>query len=91
LSRRHKIAAADIEELTALLRERAEIAAVAGTLRVCRDPDDDMVIEAARVGRADVLVTRDDDLKRDWDLVELLQVQGVRVLSVARFLEEIEG
>lgn len=88
-SRRYKVAAADIEELTALLRERAEIAAVTGDVRLCRDPDDDMVIEAARVGRAEALVTRDDDLKRDWDLVQILLAEGIQVLSVTRFLKAL--
>ena len=61
LSKRYRVTPADIQELTVLLSERAEIAAVAGTVRLCRDPDDDLLIEAARVG----LVTRDDDLKSD--------------------------
>ena len=70
----------------ALLRERAEIVPVAGAVRLCRDPDDDVVIETARNGLADALVTRDDDLKSDWDLVQLIAGRGTHVLSVTRFL-----
>lgn len=88
-SRRYKIAAVDIEELTTLLRGRAETVAITGTVRLCRDPDDDLVIEAARVGRAGAVVTRDDDLKSDWDLMEVLLTEGIQVLSVTRFLAAV--
>ena len=37
-------------------------------------------------GGAEVVVTRDDDLKRDVVLVEKMRLAGVRILSVAEFL-----
>jgi putative PIN family toxin of toxin-antitoxin system len=86
---RYSVSTTDAAELTALLRERAEVIAISGDVRLCRDPDDDAVIETARNGRADVLVTRDDDLKADWDLVEFLAADGVRVMSVRHFLEAL--
>jgi len=63
---RYGVTAADASELVALLREQAELVQVTGAMQLCRDPDDDIVIETARNGRADALVTRDDDLKSDW-------------------------
>ena len=44
------------------LYSTAEIVAIPGVLRVCRDPDDDKILEAARVGLADCLVTGGTDL-----------------------------
>jgi uncharacterized protein len=63
IARKYGITNADIVELITLLRRRAEMIPVVGDLRFCRDPDDDVVIETAIRGRADALVTRDDDLK----------------------------
>lgn len=86
---RYRVTTADIADLLDLLSERAEIAVVAGTVQLCRDPDDDVVIETARNGRATAMVTRDDDLKRDWDLIQLLAAEGIEVLSVRQFLERL--
>jgi putative PIN family toxin of toxin-antitoxin system len=35
---------------------------LSGMVRICRDPDDDKLLEAAVVGRADCIVTGDQDL-----------------------------
>lgn len=35
---------------------------ITGTLRLCRDPDDDKFLEVALLGRADCLITGDNDL-----------------------------
>jgi len=51
-----------------------------GTLRVCRDPDDDKLLEIAVVGRADYLVTGDQDL------LILDPFQGIPILTPAEFL-----
>lgn len=40
----------------------AEIVPVSGTLRLCRDPDDDKILETAQEGKADCLLTGDKDL-----------------------------
>ena len=43
------------------------------------------------VGKAQLVVTRDDDIKRDPDLITHLQEHGIRVLSVAQFLGLVAG
>ncbi len=83
---RYGVTPDDIAELVALLRERAEVVPVTGTVHLCRDPDDDVVIETALAGRADALVTRDDDLKAVAELESILRDRGVVVLTVRRFL-----
>jgi uncharacterized protein len=57
-----------------------------GELRLCRDPDDDVVLETAILGEAQFVVSRDDDIKRDLDLMTHLRANGVEVVSVAQFL-----
>jgi uncharacterized protein len=75
--------------LLAVLRARAHRVELAGTVRVCRDPNDDMVIETALTGHADALVSRDDDLKRSPEVAAALAERGIRVLSVQRFLDAL--
>ncbi|CAN5371227.1 putative toxin-antitoxin system toxin component, PIN family [soil metagenome] len=73
-----------------LLHTRAVTVPTDGSVQICRDPDDDMVIETAVRGRADMLVTRDDDLKGFSEVMEYLDAVGVAVVSVQRFLDILE-
>jgi predicted nucleic acid-binding protein len=52
---------------------------------MCRDADDDAVIETALVGQADALVTRDDDLKSP-ELTIALEAHSLAVLTVRHLL-----
>jgi uncharacterized protein len=54
---------------------------LAGTVKACRDPDDNKLLEIAAVGRADYLVTGDQDL------LVLSTFQEIPILTPARFLE----
>jgi uncharacterized protein len=49
--------------------------------RVCRDEDDDVVLATALAGKADVIVTGDDDL------LVLKRFRGIRIVSRRQFLE----
>ena len=82
---------AEVLGAVSAVRDQADLVQLTGDVRLCRDPDDDMVIETALRGHADVLVTRDDDLKGASDLVELLRARGVAVLSVQRFLDLLDA
>ncbi len=55
-----------------------------GIVRVCRDPDDDKVLETAVLGRADCIVTGDNGL------LILGQFQNIPILTPAGFLERIQ-
>jgi putative PIN family toxin of toxin-antitoxin system len=76
--------------LLADLRQRAEFVAITGTLKLCRDAKDDMVIETAAVGRVDALVSEDKDLTDDPALAVTLGTFGVRVVTLAQFLDELD-
>lgn len=76
-----------ILELFLLIDQRADHVSVSGEVSLCRDKDDDLIIETAVKGHATHLVTRDDDVKRDMKVVSFLKERGITVLSVAEFLK----
>lgn len=86
IQRRLAVTAAEADEFTRLLAERGEFVATRGELLGCRDPKDDALLEAALGSRADVIVTRDDELKRDPDLIARMSASGIAVVSVSAFL-----
>jgi putative PIN family toxin of toxin-antitoxin system len=88
--RKYGITSAESDGLMAILRRGAEIVAVSVPVRICRDPDDDVLIETAVIGHADVLVSGDDDLKGDPNVVTFLAEQGIVVLSVREFLQRLD-
>ena len=52
--------------------------------RVCRDKNDDIVLATALAGKADVIVTGDDDL------LVLKPFRGIRILSPRQFLQLLD-
>jgi putative PIN family toxin of toxin-antitoxin system len=54
---------------------------LSGTVKLCRDPDDDKLLEMAAVGRADCLVTG------DLDLLVLGAFRTIPILTPAGFLD----
>ena len=91
LRRKYPIVSADVQEFLRLLIRRGIIVAPTGSIRQCRDPDDDLILETAVLGRAQYVVTREDDIKGDPDLIERLKIHRITVLSVRRFLEKLEA
>ena len=91
LTRKYPIAANDVEEFLQLLIRRSQIVVPTGSIHECRDPDDGVILETAILSQAEYVVTRDDDIKRDRDLMDHLQARGVTVLSVQQFLDKLES
>jgi len=52
--------------------------------RVCRDPDDDVVLATAIAAQAQVIVTGDNDL------LSLGKYEGIPILSPRQFLEKLD-
>ncbi len=67
--KKYQLREEEIVQHLRLIAAGAAVVPVAGTQKLCRDPDDDVVLETAIAGGAKYLVTRDDDLKRDLDLI----------------------
>ena len=63
------------------LRAIALIVAASASIRACRDPRDDKFLEVAVHGRADLIVTGDDDL------LALHPFRGIAILTPSDYLE----
>ncbi len=69
-----------------LIEEKAVPVLLSGDVTICRDKDDNLVIETAIKGQAAFLVTRDDDIKFSKEVCSFLSKNGVSVISIAKFL-----
>jgi len=63
LVKKYRLDPEEVAEYVALIVEKSEVVSAPDSLRLCRDPRDDVVLETAIVGRATFLVSRDDDVK----------------------------
>ena len=79
--------AADAEAFVRHVAESTLLVSVSGDLRLCRDPDDDVVLETAIVGSAQYIVSRDEDITRDLELAQRLAERGIEPITVSRLLE----
>ena len=79
----------EIRELMILIGERTEHVAVSGDVDICRDKDDNMIIETAIKGNAGYLVTRDNDIKFGKEVSSFLDRYGITVLPIQKFLDVI--
>lgn len=73
-----------VEQLVAEIRILGDIVTIPGDLHLCRDPKDDMFLEAALVGKADVLVSQDDDLLS-------MTVPGLVIVNAYEFVQMLGG
>lgn len=89
IKNKYGIAEDDVRELLILIEERSEHVVLSGNINICRDKDDDIVIETAVKGQAGFIVTRDDDIKFDKKVFEFLSKFNITVLSTANFLNLI--
>ena len=73
----------DIATVLSLILLRGEPVVPARRIAVCRDPNDNMVLEAAVAGQVDAIVSGDEDL------LTLSPFEGIPVLSPAAFLRRL--
>jgi uncharacterized protein len=73
----------DITALINLIRLRGELVIPKQAITACRDPKDNKFLETALVGKADAIVTGDDDL------LVLNLFEGVDILRPAELLEKL--
>jgi len=87
---KYDVTSGDIEEILTLIEERSEHVLLSGNIEICRDKDDNFIIETAIKGKAEYLVSRDDDVKFDKEVSDFLLKYGISVTSVDKFLKLIE-
>jgi putative PIN family toxin of toxin-antitoxin system len=79
------VAAASREALLLRIAPLIELTTVWQPVRICRDPHDDAVLEAAVHGSADAIVTGDKDL------LALHPFAGIAIVTPADYLAAIES
>jgi uncharacterized protein len=73
----------DLESLLILLVLRGKEVLPSTRIEACRDPKDDQILEIALDGKADIIVTGDDDL------LVLHPFQGIPIVGPAEFLARL--
>lgn len=68
------------EEFLMVLLDTSELVEVVDQIQACRDPKDDKILELAVSGKADYIVTGDDDL------LVLNPFQGISIITPTHFL-----
>lgn len=87
LQSRYGYHSSEIKRYLTLIMEGSQIVVPQATLNLCRDPKDNHLLEAALESRADFLVSRDDDLKGDEELIAQMKRHGVKVMTISGFLK----
>jgi len=86
---KYDLTSEEIEELVILIEERSEHVLLEGKIALCRDKDDDMILETALNGKAKYLVTRDNDIKFDKQVSSFLKQYDISVKTVAQFMDAL--
>lgn len=84
---KYKISRDEINDLVSSIAARAERITLKGSIELCRDPDDNIILETAIIGKANYLITGDKDITEDKEILSFLLQHGVSVISVAKFLK----
>lgn len=80
---KYHLSATDLDTTLALLLLRGEPVFPQSHIQVCRDPRDDLLLEIAVAGKADYLVSGDQDLQ------VLDPFAGIPIVGPAAFLEAL--
>lgn len=78
-----------IKKFLTLLSHKALHVTVRGNLKLCRDPYDDLILETAIVSNVKYMVSRDDDIKGDIELITQMKNRGIIVSTVNHFLQQL--
>ncbi len=81
---KYGITSDDVATVLTLIDLRGELVMPQRRITVCRDPKDNQVLEAAIAGRADVIVSGDDDL------LVLNPFEGIPIVRPADFLAMLD-
>ncbi len=80
---KYKVSDDDVADILSLIVQEGEAVSPSASIEACRDPKDNKVLEAAFFGRADVIVTGDEDL------FALDPFEGIRILGLSEFLARV--
>jgi putative PIN family toxin of toxin-antitoxin system len=81
---KYRLAAEDVSTVLQLLVLRGEMITPQRHFHLCRDPKDNIFLDVAIAGAADLLASGDDDL------LCLESIQGIPIMGARAFLERLE-
>ena len=79
----------EVDAYLASVAAVVQLVPISGDLRLCRDPDDDIILETAIQGKATYVVSRDEDMTRDLDLIDALRERGIEAITVQRLIDRL--
>ena len=85
IRQKYGLSTQDIETVLALILLRGEAVTTARRIDICRDPKDNMILEVAVAGKADVISSGDKDL------ISLREFEGIPIVVPAEFLRRLES
>ena len=83
IRQKYGLGSEDIETVLALILLRGEPIDPTRRVEICRDPKDNMILEAAVAGQADMITSG------DFDLLSLREFEGMPIISPAEFLQRL--
>jgi putative PIN family toxin of toxin-antitoxin system len=83
IRQKYGLGSEDIETVLGLILLRGEPIDPTRRVEICRDPKDNMVLEAAVAGQADMITSG------DFDLLSLRESEGMPIISPAEFLQRL--
>jgi len=83
IRQKYSLGSEDIETVLALILLRGEPIDPTRRVEICRDPKDNMILEAAAAGQADMITSG------DFDLLSLREFEGMPIISPAEFLQRL--
>jgi putative PIN family toxin of toxin-antitoxin system len=89
IKEKYKISDKEIKELEKIILEKAIFVPAPGEVSLCRDPDDNVILETAILGKANYIVTGDKDIKTP-ELVEHLAQNKIKIITVGQYLKNLE-
>jgi putative PIN family toxin of toxin-antitoxin system len=89
LRRKYNLTDRRCKKLAGQIAVRGVVLSPFDSIAICRDPDDDYLIEIALLGQADYLVTEDNDLLGDEAVVQFLAERGIKVARVDEFVRAL--
>lgn len=81
---KYGVTQADIETIVGLVLLRGEVIIPKRRITICRDPKDNMILEAAADGFADMIISGDQDLLSIGDF------EGIAILTPAEFISHLD-
>ena len=77
----------DIQRFVDTIKANAQVVTPTGKIHICRDPNDDLILETAILGGANYVVSRDEDITRDSDLRTRLAEHDITPITVQQFID----